>query len=130
MFKLARSTRAIRPTGWLLLAWSNRHTVRLWFRSIQQVFQNGFDWKTLSIAVRSLIRVTSDPRLYNDAGLKVLHVVDNKVIMQADPSWKQRDVAQVLLQGVKGVAAVESLGNVIPLSAVSGPGHTGQLVAR
>jgi hypothetical protein len=96
---LTRTTRPItRPvsrSAVLLLAWSQRYTVALWFRSardelMHQVSRRRFDpgrWKRL---VSSLWRISSDPRLANTPELRRIALDGESVTLDAEETWHGR----------------------------------------
>lgn len=96
---LARITRPIsRPLSRsvvLLLAWSQRHTIALWFRSIRDEFRHQYShratdpqrWKQL---LSSLWRISSDPRLANTPELRRITLDGDSITLDATETWHGR----------------------------------------
>jgi hypothetical protein len=96
---LSRTTRPItRPisrSAALLLAWSQRYTLALWFRSFRdevmhQLSRRTFDpqrWKRL---LSSLWRISSDPRLANTPELRKITLEGETVTLDATETWHGR----------------------------------------
>jgi hypothetical protein len=94
-----RSTRPVfRPisrAAIVLLAWSQRYTLALWFRSIRdetmhQASRRQTDvrrWKRLATA---LWRISSDPRLANTPELRRIALDGDTVTLDASETWHGR----------------------------------------
>lgn len=88
-------TRPIGRLAVLALAWSQRYTVALWFRSVRdeamhQSSRRTFDgarWKRL---LSSLWRISSDPRLANTPELRRITLDGESVTLDAEETWHGR----------------------------------------
>lgn len=100
MFRLFRRTtrpvvRPISRAAIVLLLWSQRYTLALWFRSLRdetmhQVSRRRTDvsrWKRL---VAALWRISSDPRLANTPELRRIAVDGDTVTLDASETWHGR----------------------------------------
>ncbi len=105
-----------RLIGWLvwppsravavLLAWSHRQTVAMWWRSLAaEVQRRPFDPKRLVALVRTLWKASTDPRLRGLGGIRSLSV-DTDPLDGADQSYRTATVRATLLD-VPGVVSVE-----------------------
>ena len=92
---------------WGLLAWSNRHVLGLWFRSLRDEARQPFDIARTGRLVRSLLKVTTDTRLANTAELRSLRIVDDTVVAETDPQWRHRGTVRTVLEGVNRVNRVD-----------------------
>ena len=82
----------------LLLAWFNRHTVLLWFRSIRdEVSQSGFDVGRMQTLVRGLWAVSSDRRTTNSEPLRKNAVRDDGFAVEAREGWIGRETVETIL---------------------------------
>ena len=98
---LARTTRPItRPisrSALVLLAWSQRYTLALWFRSLRdevmyQLSRRRFDPRRWKRVMSSLWRISSDPRLANTPELRriTLEGTGDTVTLDATETWHGR----------------------------------------
>ena len=100
MFGLLRRTtrpvvRPISRAAFVVLMWSQRHTVALWFRSIRdevmhQTSRRRTDprrWKRL---LSALWRISSDPRLANTPELRRIALDGDTVTLDASETWHGR----------------------------------------
>jgi hypothetical protein len=100
MFGLLRRTtrpvvRPISRAAIVVLIWSQRHTVALWFRSIRdevmhQTSRRRTDprrWKRL---LSALWRISSDPRLANTPELRRIALDGDTVTLDASETWHGR----------------------------------------
>lgn len=88
------------------LAWTHRHTVAMWARSIAaELRRRPFDPKRLSALVRVLWKASTDSRLKGVGSIRTL-TVDNDVLGEGDQSYRAATVRATLLD-VPGVVAVE-----------------------
>jgi hypothetical protein len=100
MFRFFRRTtrpvvRPISRAAVVLLMWSQRYTLALWFRSIRdeamhQVARRRTDvtrWKRL---VSALWRISSDPRLANTPELRRIALDGETVTLDASETWHGR----------------------------------------
>ena len=100
--------RPIRRAAWILLFWTQRHTVALWWRSLRTELQRGRPINTarlrrLSVA---LYHVAADPRLSNAPELRLLSITDDVVHAETDEHWAKRDLLITVLNGVDRVNEV------------------------
>ena len=100
--------RAVRQPAWWLLAWSQRHTLALWSRSIRAEVKGAepTDMRRVRRLAAALYKVSSDARLTNAAGLRSLTLVGDEVVAETDPHWPQRDVLTGVLGGVEQINGV------------------------
>lgn len=85
-------------TALLLLAWGNRHTVALWFRSIrEEVSGGGFDVGRMRTLLRGLWAVSSDRRTTNAEPLQMITVRDDGFGIQARDGWIGRATVETIL---------------------------------
>lgn len=85
-------------TALLLLAWTNRHTVGLWFRSIRnELSTNGFDATRLRQLLRGLWTVSSDRRTTNAEPLRTISVREDGFGIEARDGWIGRATVETLL---------------------------------
>ncbi|HWL43540.1 MAG TPA: hypothetical protein VNQ73_11400 [Ilumatobacter sp.] len=112
-----------RLIGWLvwppgralaaLLIWSHRQTLALWGRSLAaELRRHPRDPQRLMTLVRTLWKVSTDPRLRGVSGIRSLSV-DTDLLGDTDPSIRATLVRATLLD-VAGVVSVE----------VSDPAHS------
>lgn len=88
------------------LAWTHRHTVAMWARSIAaEVRRRPFDPKRLAALLRVLWKASTDARLKGAGSIRTL-TVDNDVLGEGDQSYRAATVRAALLD-VPGVVAVE-----------------------
>ena len=100
MFGLLRRTtrpvvRPISRAAIVVLMWSQRHTLALWFRSIRdevmhQTSRRRTDprrWKRL---LSALWRISSDPRLANTPELRRIALDGDTVTLDASETWHGR----------------------------------------
>ena len=99
---------ALRRPAWWLLAWSQRHTLGLWGRSIRAEVAGAepTDVGRARRLVKALYKVTTDSRLNNAPGLRSLTVVGDELVAETDPHWPQREVLAAVLGGVDQVNGV------------------------
>ncbi|CAN5641208.1 hypothetical protein BH10ACT2_BH10ACT2_22210 [soil metagenome] len=108
---LARTTKRLvnpisRPAA-LVLAWTHRHTVALWCRSLttearQQLSQGKPDLSRSRQLVASLWRVSTDARLANAPELRRIAIDDGGLTVDAVETWQGR----LLLDSRLGISAV------------------------
>ena len=99
---------AVRRPAWWLLAWTQRHTLALWARSISAEVKGAepTDLGRVRRLATALYKVSADSRLTNAAGLRSLTLVGDEVVAETDPHWPQRDVLTGVLGGVEQVNGV------------------------
>lgn len=99
---------ALRRPAWWLLAWSQRHTLGLWGRSIRAEVAGTkpMDAGRARRLVKALYKVTTDSRLTNSPGLRSLTVVGDELVAETDMHWPQREVLAAVLGGVDHVNGV------------------------
>jgi hypothetical protein len=90
-------TRPISRLALVLLAWSQRYTVALWFRSLRdesmhQIARRRFDPNRWKRVLSSLWRISSDPRLANTPELRkiTLEGHGDTVTLDATETWHGR----------------------------------------
>lgn len=82
----------------LMLAWTNRHTVAFWFRSIRhEISRSGLDVGRLRLLVRGLWAVSHDRRTANAEALRMLTVRDDGFGIEAREGWTGRATVESLL---------------------------------
>jgi hypothetical protein len=100
MFRFLRRTtrpvlRPISRSAVVLLLWSQRYTLALWFRSVRDEFMHQTSrratdvrrWKRLMSA---LWRISSDPRLANTPELRRIALDGDTVTLDASETWHGR----------------------------------------
>lgn len=92
-----------------MLAWTHRHTVALWFRSItteahQQFSAGKLDLSRSKQLLKSLWRVSTDSRLANAPELRRIAIDDAGVTVDAVESWQGR----FLLDTRLGISRVDA----------------------
>jgi hypothetical protein len=96
---LRRTTRPVlRPisrTAVVLLLWSQRHTLALWFRSVRDEFMHqtsrrGTDVRRWKRLLSALWRISSDPRLANTPELRRIALDGDTVTLDASETWHGR----------------------------------------
>ena len=94
--------RAIRRPAWWLLAYSQRHTLALWWRSLRAELGRGrpVDTARLRRLATALYHVSADSRLSNAPELKSIDVVDDVVVAHTDEHWAKRPILASTLTGV------------------------------
>lgn len=94
-----------RRSAWLLLAWTQRHSLALWWRSLRGELRNGrpIDRTRVRRLGVALYRVAADPRLSNAAELQQLSLVDDVVVARTDEHWPHRALLTTVLTGVDNV---------------------------
>lgn len=110
---LARTARRLvspvsRPAA-LMLAWTHRHTVALWVRSISTEAREQFalgrpDLSRSKKLLKSLWRVSTDSELANAPELRRLAIDDVGITVDAVETWHGR----VLLDTRLGIESVDS----------------------
>jgi hypothetical protein len=100
--------RPFRRSAWLLLAWTQRHSLALWWRSLRGELRHGrpIDRTRVRRLAVALFHVAADPRLSNAAELKQLSVVDDVVLAHTDEHWANRPLLTSVLTGVENVNEV------------------------
>ena len=80
--------------AWMLLAWSNRHTLRLWVRTLLNEIktQRPLDSRRLLTLTRALVRVTTDSRVANSRELRMLWLDGDALLADAEPGWRHHYV--------------------------------------
>lgn len=85
-------------TALFFLAWRNRHTVALWFRSLKREYETfGFDLSRLRQLLRGLWAVSSDRRTTNAEPLHVITVRPDGFGVEAREGWIGRATVETLL---------------------------------
>lgn len=85
-------------TTMLLLAWSNRHTVALWFRSLAHELRTvGFDVGRMRTLLRGLWTVSTDRRTMNTDALRRISVRSSGFEIEARDGWIGRATVEHLL---------------------------------
>lgn len=79
----------------MVLVWSQRHTVALWFRSIRdetmhQFSRRGTDVRRWKRLLSALWRISSDPRLANTPELRRIALDGDTVTLDASETWHGR----------------------------------------
>src|SRR5687767_5429386 len=99
MIRLLRRTtrpvlRPISRSAVVLLMWSQRYTLALWFRSVRDEFMHQLSrradarrWKRM---VSALWRISSDPRLANTPELRRIALDGDTVTLDASETWHGR----------------------------------------
>lgn len=88
------------------LAWTHRHTVAMWARSIAaEARRRPFDPKRMTALLRVLWKASTDTRLKGAGSIHAL-TVDNDVLSEGAQSYRAATVRATLLD-VPGVVAVE-----------------------
>jgi hypothetical protein len=107
-FSLLTIFRPFRRSAWLLLAWTQRHSLTLWWRSLRGELRQGrpIDRTRVRRLATALFRVSRDPRLSNAAELRQLSLVDDVVVAHTDEHWSQRSLLTSVLTGVDNVNEV------------------------
>lgn len=107
--RMFRSIRSIARTGRvaafpltrtavLVLAWFNRHTVMLWFRSIRdEVSRSGFDIGRMQMLLRGLWAVSADRRTTNAEALRMISIRDDGFGIEAREGWIGRATVETIL---------------------------------
>lgn len=101
---IARAIRLIIRPAIIIYAWTHRHTVALWGRSIsnearQQVAQRKADPERSKKLLSSLWQVSSDASLENAPELRRIALTDNGVSVDADDTWSNRELLDSRLGG-------------------------------
>jgi hypothetical protein len=93
----------------MLFAWSQRHSLALWWRSMRTELKPGrpVDFGRVRRLATVLMKVTADARISNAAELKQLTLVDGVVIAYTDENWAKRSVLSSTLANVSHVSAVQ-----------------------
>ena len=102
-----RTLRGVRTLGWVLLGWSHRHSVALWWRSIVREVRGGTSFRRMVMLLRSLARVSADTRLANAAELKSLSISGGALGARAEVRWSHSGVLRTVLEGVDDVERVD-----------------------
>ena len=87
--------RPISRTAVVLLLWSQRHTLALWFRSVRDEFMHqtsrrGTDVRRWKRLLSALWRISSDPRLANTPELRRIALDGDTVTLDASETWHGR----------------------------------------
>ncbi len=100
--------RPFRRSAWLLLAWTQRHSLALWWRSLQGEWRKGrpIDRSRMRRLTLVLLRVAADSRISNASELKRLTLVDDVVLAHTDEHWAARPVLTSVLTGIDHVNEV------------------------
>lgn len=94
MFPLSR-------TALLFLAWNNRHTVGLWYRSLRdEITEHGFDADRVRQLTKALWAVSSDRRTTNAEPLQKLTLRDDGFGIEAREGWIGRATVETLLSPI------------------------------
>ncbi len=107
--------RRIRWQLWSLLAWSQRYTVALWWRSLKGELRRGqpVDFRRVRTLLKTLVKVSAEPRLSNAPQLRTLALVADTVVAESDQHWHERDLLGHLLRGVDHVNEVQFVDSAI-----------------
>jgi len=114
--------RPITRPATLFLVWTQRYTIGLWSRSLlaearHQWTKQGFDPRRAQQLLRSLVRVSSDPRLANAPDLRKLTIDQGgDVIADAAHDWHGRYLLDLRV-GMRPVAEPFSAADVVPDAA-------------
>ncbi len=113
----SRITRPFSRTALVVLAWTYRHTLGLWARSLTTELRRPepFDQGRFRRLVSSLIRVSTDPLTANARELKRLRIDNDTVDVDVDEGWsraqhlvmrlrERSDITDVRVPGGVGVA--------------------------
>lgn len=85
-------------TTLVLVAWANRHTVALWYRSIRnEVTNGGVDLARLRTLLRGLWAVSSDRRTTNAEPLHMITVLPDGFGVEARDGWIGRATVETIL---------------------------------
>ena len=87
----------LRRTALLMLAWTNRHTISLWFRSIRHEVSGGVDVGRLRTLFRGLWAVSRDRRTTNAEPLEKITVREDGFGIEARDGWIGRATVETLL---------------------------------
>jgi hypothetical protein len=100
MFRILRRTtrpvlRPISRSAVVLLMWSQRYTLALWFRSVRDEFMRqlshrGTDVRRWKRLLSALWRISSDPRLANTPELRRIALDGDTVTLDASETWHGR----------------------------------------
>lgn len=72
----------------VVLVWSNRHTVALWYRSLRdEVDANGFDPGRLRHLVRGLWTIAADRSTSNTEAIRTISLGDDQFVVEAREDW-------------------------------------------
>jgi hypothetical protein len=112
--------RRIRWQLWSLLAWSQRHTVALWWRSLKGEVHRGqpLDFGRVRTLLKALYKVSAEPRLSNAPQLRTLALVNDTVVAESDQHWHERDLLGHLLRGIDHVNEVQFVDSAMGSAAV------------
>ena len=101
--------RPFRRSAWMLFAWSQRHSLSLWWRSLRAEVKPGrpIDFGRVRRLATVLMKVTTDQRISNASELKQLTLVDDVVIAYTDESWAKKSILISTLAKVSHVSAVQ-----------------------
>lgn len=101
--------RPLRRSAWILFAWSQRHSLALWWRSLRTELKPGrpIDFGRVRRLATVLMKVTADPRVSNASELKQLTLVDDVVLAHTDENWAKRSILSSTLTSVNHVSAVQ-----------------------
>ena len=101
--------RPFRRSAWMLFAWSQRHSLALWWRSLRSELKPGrpVDLGRVRRLATVLVKVTADPRISNASELKQLTLVDDVVLAHTDENWAKRPILSSTLSSVSHVSAVQ-----------------------
>lgn len=93
----------------MLFAWSQRHSLALWWRSLRTELKPGrpIDFGRVRRLATVLMKVTADPRVSNASELKQLTLVDDVVLAHTDENWAKRSILSSTLTTVNHVSAVQ-----------------------
>lgn len=82
----------------LVLAWTNRHTVALWFRSLRYELSTvGFEPGRLRVLLQALWAISSDRRTTNAEPLRRITVRSSGFGIEAREGWIGRATVEHLL---------------------------------
>ncbi len=100
--------RAIRRPAWWLLAYTQRHTLALWWRSLRAELGRGrpVDTTRMRRLASALYHLSADSRLSNAPELKSIELIDDVVVAHTDEHWAKRPILSSVLTGIDHVNEV------------------------
>jgi hypothetical protein len=92
----------------ILLGWTHRHTLGLWFRSIRdEVRRDGpIERHRLRTLISALAKVTVDRKLANAPELRRLWIAEDTVEVETDPHWSKRSAVETALRTIDHINVV------------------------
>jgi hypothetical protein len=99
----------LRRSAWIFMAWSQRHSLALWWHSLRAELRPGrpVDVGRIGRLASVLARVTIDPRLSNAPELKQISIDDGVLLAHADEHWSKRPILTSTLANVSHIKSVQ-----------------------